>query len=223
MRHRLLVIGGSDQGRQVLDALEAIGDHDVVGILDRDLAQGAEVAGFPVVGRDDELARCAEAHGATGFMVAIGDNFTRRLVHRRTLSVCASLEPVSMIHPAAVVSRSATVGGGSLILAGSVVSNHCVVGDGVLLGTHSSIDHDNQLGSFASLAPGATTAGRVHIGECTAIGIGASVIHGITMGAHSVVGAASLVLHDLPARVVAYGVPAQVAREREPSEPYMDQ
>lgn len=222
MRHRLLVIGGSDQGRQVLDALEAIGDHDVVGILDRDLAQGVDVAGFPVVGRDDELARCVETHGATGFTVAIGDNFTRRLVHRRTLSMCPSLEPVSVVHPAAVVSRSATIGGAALILAGSVVSNHCVVGDGVLLGTHSSIDHDNRLASFASLAPGATTAGRVRIGECTALGIGASIVHGVVVGEHTVIGAASLVLNDLPGEVVAYGVPARVARAREPSEPYLD-
>jgi len=221
VRHRLLVIGGSDQGRQVLDALEAIGDHDVVGILDRDLAQDADVAGFPVVGRDDELVRCVETHGATGFMVAIGDNFTRRLVHRRTLSMCPSLEPVSVVHPAAVVSRSATVGGGSLILGGSVVSNHCVVGDGVLLGTRSSIDHDNQLASFASLAPGATTAGRVRIGECTALGIGASIVHGVVVGEHTVIGAASLVLNDLPGEVVAYGVPAAVARTREPSDPYL--
>lgn len=221
MRHRLVVIGGSDQGRQALDALEAAGDHDVVGVLDRDLGEGADVVGYPVLGRDDDLGRCVEAHRLTAFVVAIGDNFTRRLVHQRAATTSQALEPVSVIHPAAVVSRSATVGGGSLILAGSIVSNHCVVGDGVLLGTHSSIDHDNELGGFASLAPNAATGGHVHIGECTAIGIGASVIHGVTVGAHTVVGAASLVLRDLPTRVVAYGAPAQVVRARESNEPYL--
>lgn len=221
MRHRLVTIGGSDQGRQALDALEAADDHDIVGILDRDLDVGTDVIGYPVLGRDDDLGRCVEAHGLTAFVVAIGDNFTRRLVHQHATTTCPKLEPVSVCHPGATISRSSRVGGGSLILAGSVVSNHCVVGSGVLLGTNASIDHDDELGDFASLAPNAATGGQVHVGECTAIGIGASVIHGVTVGAHTVVGGASLVLHDLPAHVVAYGAPAKVARTREPGEPYL--
>jgi acetyltransferase-like isoleucine patch superfamily enzyme len=47
------------------------------------------------------------------------------------------------------------------------------------------------------------------------------VIHGVTIGADTVIGAGALVLHDLAERVVAYGVPARVARTREIDEPYL--
>ena len=91
----------------------------------------------------------------------------------------------------------------------------------MLLGTNSSIDHDGYVADHASLGPGATTGGTVRIGRATFVGLGANVVHGITIGDDTVVGAGALVLHDLPARVVAYGVPARVARSREPGEPYL--
>ena len=221
MTARVLVVGGAGQGRQAIDVLEAAGVHDVVGVVDRALAPGSAVAGYPVLGGDDELARRAEEVGATGVLVAIGDNFTRHAVFTAIRRECPGLEPVSAVHPAAVIARSATLGPGAIVMAGAVVSNHCVVGTGALLGTHASIDHDAVLDDFVSLAPSATTGGDVRIGTSTAVGLGANVIHGITIGAHTVVGAGALVLEDLPECVVAHGVPARVARERTPGERYL--
>ena len=61
----------------------------------------------------------------------------------------------------------------------------------------------------------------MRVGRATAIGLGASVIHGVTIGDDTVVGAGAVVLRDVPERVVAYGVPARVARTRQPGEPYL--
>jgi len=219
---RVLVIGGSGQGRQAIDVLEATGRHEVVGVLDKGLPAGAEVSGYPVLGRDDELAASAKKVGATAFLVGIGDNPTRRVVYERSIAECPFLRPITAIHPAAIVSHRASIGPGSLVMAGVVVSNDCFAGTGVLLGTKSSVDHDCLLGDFVSLAPAATTGGGVRIGDDSALGLGAQVIHGVTVGAQTVVGDGSLVLRDVPDRVVAYGVPARVVRTRAPSEPYLD-
>jgi sugar O-acyltransferase (sialic acid O-acetyltransferase NeuD family) len=222
---RIVVIGGSDQGRQVLDAIVARGRDTVVGVLDRALARGELVAGVPVLGSDDELASCAADVGADQFVVAIGDNATRGAVLERCAGAVAvaqlGLEPATVVHPSAVVADDATVGPGSILLAGCVVGNGTRVGRGALLGIRSSIDHDGVLGDHASLGPGATTGGTVRIGPTTAIGLGANVIHGVTIGRDTVVGAGALVLDDLPDRVVAYGVPARVARSRVPGERYL--
>jgi sugar O-acyltransferase (sialic acid O-acetyltransferase NeuD family) len=217
----VLVVGGSDQGRQVIDALATRTDHEVVGVLDGNLAVGTAVAGVPVIGSTADLPACADAAGADGFVVAIGDNATRGELFARVLAASPALEPVSAVHAAAVVARDATVGGGSILLAGSVIGNGSTVGRGVLLGTASSVDHDCVLDDFVSLAPGAHTAGTVRIGRTTALGVGASVIHGVGIGADTVVGAGAVVLDDLPERVVAYGVPAKVARARAPGERYL--
>jgi sugar O-acyltransferase (sialic acid O-acetyltransferase NeuD family) len=218
---RVLVIGGADQGRQVLDAIAADGDHTPVGVLDRALEPGTLVAGVPVLGADVDLAARAAEVGADAFVVAIGDNAARGAVLERLATACRHLAVATIVHPSAVVGHDATVGPGSILLAGSVVGNGTRVGRGVLLGIRSSVDHDNEVDDHASLAPGATTGGTVRIGRNTAIGLGASVIHGVSIGEDTVVGAGAVVLHDLPARVVAYGVPARLARSRQPGERYL--
>ena len=225
---RVIVIGGSDQGRQVIDAIDARGDHTVVGVLDRafagsvpELQAGSDVSGYPVLGGDDDLRDCAARVEADGYVVAIGDNFARGVVLDRADADCADLTLITVAHPTAVIARDAVIGAGSILLAGSVVSNGCVVGRGVLLGTRAAIDHDGHVDEHASLGPGATTGGNVSIGARTAVGLGAAVIHGITIGSDTVVGAGALVLTDIPGGVVAYGVPASVVRPREPGQPYL--
>ena len=234
---RVIVIGGSDQGRQVIDAVDARGDHTIVGVLDRALAGSvterragsvpermagaSEVAGYPLLGRDDELRGCAERVEADGYVVAIGDNFARAAVLERADASCPDLTLITVAHPTAVIARDAVIGAGSILLAGSIVSNGCMVGRGVLLGTRASIDHDVHVDDYASVGPGATTGGSVRLGRCTAISLGADIIHGITIGADTVVGAGALVLTDLPAGVVAYGRPARVVRTRQPGDRYL--
>ena len=104
------MIGGSDQGRQAIDVLDAGGDHEVVGVLDDHLAVGTEVGGAPVLGRADDLATCARTAGAESFLVAVGDNFTRGSLFEAARGACPDLEPASAIHPRAVLARDAIVG-----------------------------------------------------------------------------------------------------------------
>ena len=218
---RIIVIGGSDQGRQVIDAISARGDHIVVGILDRAIPGGTAVAGVPVIGTDDELQASALTVDADAYIVAIGDNFTRGVILERELAACPHLLAATVIHPTAVVARDAVIGAGSILLAGAVVSNGCTVGRGVLLGTNSSVDHDCTVADHASLGPGVATGGTVRIGQATAIGVGASVVHGISIGDHTVIGAGAVVAADIPECVIAYGVPAKVAGPRKPGDPYL--
>ena len=221
MTGRVIVIGASGQGRQAIDIVEEVGGMDIVGVLDQRAHDGDRVAGYPVLGSDDELAAYAESSRSSAFVVAIGDNWARHSVLTREMMRCPQLEPLTVVHPSAVVARSADIGPGSIIMAGVVVSNGCRVGTGALLGTRSSLDHDSVLGDGASLAPGVTTGGGVRIGMRAAIGLGANVIHGVAIGEDTVVGAGALVVDDLPDTVVAYGVPAKVARRRDRDEPYL--
>lgn len=217
---RVIVIGGSDQGRQVLDAIVAGDLHRPVGVLDRAFTRGDEVAGVPVLGTDSDLVSCAAESGADHFVVAIGDNATRGRLLEREAAAAPHLTPAIIVHPAAVIAHDAVLGAGTIVLAGAVVGNGCRIGRGVLLGIRSSLDHDGRVADHASLGPGATTGGSVRIGRATAVGLGATVINGVTIGNDTVIGAGAVVLGDVPDRVVAYGVPARVARNRQPGEGY---
>ncbi len=53
----------------------------------------------------------------------------------------------------------------------------------------------------------------VRIGNNVWIGAGVIILPGVTVGDNSVIGAGSVVTRDIPANVVAYGVPCKVRRE----------
>lgn len=52
----------------------------------------------------------------------------------------------------------------------------------------------------------------IHVGRNVWIGSGVQIMPGITIGDNSVIGAGSVVTSDIPANVVAYGVPCYVIR-----------
>jgi galactoside O-acetyltransferase len=53
----------------------------------------------------------------------------------------------------------------------------------------------------------------VHIGKNVFIGSSAQILPGVTIGDNSVIGAGSVVSNDIPANVVAMGVPCRIIRE----------
>ena len=53
----------------------------------------------------------------------------------------------------------------------------------------------------------------VHIGRNCWIGAGTVILPGVTIGENTVIGAGSVVSKDIPANVVALGVPCKVLRE----------
>lgn len=53
----------------------------------------------------------------------------------------------------------------------------------------------------------------IHVGDNVWIGSAVQIMPGITIGSNSVIGAGSVVTGDIPANVVAYGVPCKVMRE----------
>ena len=53
----------------------------------------------------------------------------------------------------------------------------------------------------------------MHIGSNCWIGAGATILPGVTIGDNSVIGAGSVVTRDIPANVVAMGMPCRVVRE----------
>ncbi|OQC64172.1 MAG: putative acetyltransferase EpsM [Verrucomicrobia bacterium ADurb.Bin006] len=144
------------------------------------------------------------------FLVAVGDNAARAELFKCLLR--AGGKPRTVCHRFSVVSRTATIGSGTLICAGAVVNPEASVGVNCVLNTASSVDHDCRVGDHAHLCPGVRLGGTVCVGEGAMLGLGAVVLPGVSIGAWSVIGAGAVVLRDLPPRGVAYGNPAHVAR-----------
>jgi acetyltransferase EpsM len=118
----------------------------------------------------------------------------------------------TIVHPSAVVSRTAELGDGSVVLSQASIGPEASLGLGCLINTGASIDHQSSIGHFVSLAPGARTGGQVRVDDRAFIGLNASLAQGIQIGKDAVIGAQSFVNKSLPERIVAYGSPARAVR-----------
>lgn len=180
-------------------------------------AQGFEPV---MVDRDHEPEILSGEPGAFAH-VAIGDNFLRQRVTRRVQAAWPQAQWPALIHPRAVVSPSATLGDGCLVLANAVIGPDAVLGDGVSVWTNAVLEHHAQAGAFASLAPGALTGGGSRLGARSFLGLNATVKHQVSIGDDIVVGCGALVIDDLIGPCIAIGVPARALRVRQPHEAYL--
>jgi UDP-perosamine 4-acetyltransferase len=212
-RIRAVVIGAGGHARVVLDALAECSDLELCGVVDPgDPRETTAAFALPHLGGDEILPTLRE-RGITHFAVGLGgtrDNRPRRALHERGLS--AGLEPLQVIHPAAIVSRRAVLGAGIAVLAGAVINAGASLADGALVNTGALVEHDCQLAAFAHLATGARLAGGVRIGALAHIGAGAVVLQGVSIGEAAIVGAGAVVLEDVAAAEVVVGSPARVVR-----------
>lgn len=110
---------------------------------------------------------------------------------------------------------------------------HVHLGKGIYINSNVTFVDDEHIyiGDYTMISPNVvfTTSGHpvlpilrenhyvynlpIHIGRNVWIGSNVSIMPGITIGDNTVIGAGSVVTHDLPANVVAFGVPCQIIRE----------
>ena len=207
MARKILIIGAGGHGKVVADAALAAGDS-VAGFVDADESRaGQTVLGLPILGTIARLEHVARAAGCRHAAVAIGDNRVR-LEHAREVRR-AGLELATIVHPAATVSPTATLGDGVVVCMGAAICVEASVGEAAIVNTNAVVDHECIVGPAAHVGPGASLAGRVEIGEGAFVGIGATVIQCVRLGAWSTLGAGGVLLRDAGDGLKLVGVPAR--------------
>jgi sugar O-acyltransferase (sialic acid O-acetyltransferase NeuD family) len=204
-------IGAGGHARVIIDILQCAGEHEIVGIIDRnpDL-KGSKVEDVPVIGSDEllpELLGNGIRHMFIG-VGGVGDNSIRARLYDQLKQLGFTI--VRAIHPNAIVAKSAVIGEGSAVMAGAILNPGARIGDDTIINTGSVVDHDCYIGDHVHIAPGVTLSGNVVIGAYSHVGTGASVRQGVKIGTHTVVGAGAVVVKDLPNDATAVGVPAAI-------------
>ena len=197
MTATVIIIGAGGHARVLLDALQLSGCK-VLGFVDPAFAKGSQgPGGLPVLGGDEALKDYSvSAVQLVNGIGSIGPTTSRGAVYRRGKEAGFSFARV--VHPAAVVSASATLGEGVQIMAGCIVQSGAEIGANSIVNTRASVDHDCKIGETVHIAPGVTLSGNVRVGDRAHIGTGAVVIQGISIGADSLVAAGAVVYRDVP-------------------------
>ena len=219
--HNIIIIGASGHGNVILDCIEKEGKYKVIGFVDSVKKKGLSHNGYPVLGNEYDLPYIVSAYNIHGGIIAIGDNWSRKLVEDRIRVIMPDFKYITTIHPTAVVGKRTKIGKGSALLAGAIVNAGSVIGNFCFLNTSSSLGHDGIIGDYSSLAPKAATGGNLILGCFSAICLGANVIENVEIGNHTVIGAGALVLTHIPSMVVAFGTPAKVIKKRKVDDSYL--
>ncbi|HEB60633.1 MAG TPA: acetyltransferase [Phycisphaeraceae bacterium] len=203
-RAPVLIVGGGGHAAVVAEAARYT--REVVGFLDDDPHAALPAQKLNRLGALSDIT----ADFAPLFIVAIGDNTTRRQVHQQCLELTAGrMQAVDIIHPRAFVSLTSQWHGGTFAAPGAIVHSSAVIGAGVILNSASVVEHDCCIGAFSHIAPGAVLGGNVNTGEEAFIGLGARVLPGITIGARAIVGAGAVVTRDVSPGETVKGMPAR--------------
>jgi sugar O-acyltransferase (sialic acid O-acetyltransferase NeuD family) len=205
---RLVIAGAGEHARVVAEAATAAG-WEVVGWVGPETPGAADRGGPPWLGPDASLAerlRDTPFEARPSVVVAIGDAAARRAAAQ---AVAGAAPWAVVVHPAAWVSPTASLGPGTVVLAGAVVNTGATVGLHAIVNSGAIVEHDVVLGDVVHVGPGAAIGGGARVGDDSFIGLNAAVRDHVRLGARVTVGMGAAVVTDLPDGVTVTGIPAK--------------
>lgn len=204
---RVILVGGGAFGRELISwaehgALE--GGARITAFLD-DSAEALAGFGYDLVhlGRIDDYV----PQDGDLFVMAIGDP-----VHKRRIATMLKERGarfVRVIHPSAVLARTAQLGEGVVICPHALVSANAQVGDFVAINSLTGIGHDVVLGAYSTLSVHVDLTGWVKVGEGCFFGTGARVVPKVKIGAGARIGAGALILRTVADGATMFATPAR--------------
>lgn len=203
----LIIIGGGEHARVVIEAARSSIDWNVIGFVDP-LPCDETVVRMKVARLGDDSA--INRHPEIALVLGVG---TAGLDGRRRQTVeclaTAAGRWATVIHAAAWVSPTATLGAGSVVLAGAVINSGARIGGHCIVNSGACIEHDATLGDFVHAAPGSIVAGGAGVGDDSYLGIGAMIRDHRTIGRGCLVGMGGSVTRNFGDGAVLVGVPAR--------------
>lgn len=175
MSKRVIVIGAGGHGRSVAEAILLVGRDELVGFVDDGADANATVWSYPILGRKDSLHTLRAQ--ADAVVVAIGNNAVREKLHARVRE--AGFELLSVIHPTAFVSPTATLGAGCAVMAGAVVGTEAQLDEGVIVNCGATVDHHCRVDAFGHLGVNACMAGGSVLGHRAWMQAGSALGYGV--------------------------------------------
>jgi len=207
MENRLILVGAGGFGRELInwaDDIAAQGGQAFAGYLDinANVLAGSAYT-LPWLGTPDSYVPQA----GDELVIAIADPAGKRAVTDRLRAQGARFG--CLIHPSAVVARTAVLGEGVVLCPHALVSADARVGDFVAVNTLSSVGHDAVVGAYSTLSAHVDLTGYVQVGEDCFFGSGARVLPKVKIGARARIGAGATIMRNVAEDAVMFTMPAK--------------
>lgn len=140
---RLLIIGAGGHGKVVKEAAEAIGGYEKIDFVDDNSVEA--------VGKIKDLEWLYEEYDLA--FVGIGDCCLRKGLIQKLISI--GYKVPALLHPTAYISKSSTVGCGTIVEPKAIVNTGAHVGMGCIISVGAIVDHNAEVGDYAHINAGA--------------------------------------------------------------------
>jgi len=208
MQNPVLIFGAGTLGKIALDIFNR-NNVLVFGFLDDDKKlHNTELGEIVVLGDTDDDGFLKIIGQKTEAFVAISNTKVKKKIVE-ILTERRHVMPVNAIHDRAIVSETAIIGHGNLVMANAAINpfakigNHCIVQSGAV------VDTDAKVADYVTIASGAMINAGAELAEGAFIGSGSIVVTGIKVGKNARIGAGSVVIEDVPDNATVFGNPAK--------------
>lgn len=208
---KVILLGGGGFAREVLETIEDINRHtnnhiEILGFVYEggEREKGTLIHGLPVLGDLSELRGIGLSE--ISLVSAVGRAVWRKKLVKESKGMGAKF--IDIIHPSTHISKWAKIGEGAIIQSQCIIMPEIKIGDFFVSNDNVAIGHDTVIGNFVHVNPNVNIAGGTKIEDDVFIGVKATILTS-TIGEGSVIGACALVTKDVPAHVIAKGVPAK--------------
>jgi sugar O-acyltransferase (sialic acid O-acetyltransferase NeuD family) len=206
MKTKLILVGSGSFGREVINWSYDIFD---------DAADGFRAyLGSPDAFKDYRYdLQCLGAiedylpQANDRFVIAVGDPETKKMLVEQLLAKGAKF--ATLVHPSAVIARTAVLEEGVVICPQAVISADCRICRFAAVNVLSSVGHDAFVGEYSTLSGHVDLTGFVHVGELVFFGTGAKVLPKVRIGSKSRIGAGSVIMRNVADGSVMYTMPAK--------------
>jgi len=211
--HKLIVIGGGEHARVVMEAAQSqpnewflLGYSNLEPVPETDKRikipwLGDDKTVFDKYGQEACFVVGVGSVGVTPRRVTIADKFTSQGTRWGTV-----------VHAKAIVSTSATLHEGVTVMAGAIINSGAVVHRHAIINTAAIIEHDVRIEEFAHVGPGVALGGGCSVGQRSYLGLGSRVRDHVRVGNSVTVGMGSVVIGAVEDGFTVVGVPAKTLR-----------
>jgi sugar O-acyltransferase (sialic acid O-acetyltransferase NeuD family) len=219
----ILGIGGTS-----IDILDTINDinracaepkYECVGFLDDDQSNSGRVTcDVKVLGSLSAASQCRSAADAW-FINGIGtsSNFWKKedIIAKTGIPLERF---ISLVHPSASVSKTSTIGHGTVVFQNVTITSDVRIGHHVVILPNTVVSHNDTIGDYTCVGGGVCVSGLVTIGKACYLGSNCSIRERVKIADYCVIGMGSVVLDDVAEDSVVVGTPAALLRKTRPAQ-----